>query len=208
MKKIDLSNIKEFTRFKNPVGGFICKIVNVQDVPEKEYLKVFYDIAEAVSPEQEEFVGMYERRKAERQFEYPSTVVSYKENSLAFFKGFVTALESSNKGYQFDSDETKMVGKKIGFVIAEEEYEGRDKNGAPKVKVRTYVAERHSVQVIKEGDFNVPEFKKLAQSTSSKPANPFATNGSTPTATTTAPPPVPDEVFAATDEDDPDDIPF
>lgn len=205
MRKINLDNIREFVRFKNPVGGFICKIVNVQDVPEKEYLKVFYDIAEAVSPEQEEFVGMYERRKAERQFEYPSTVVSYKENSLAFFKGFVTALESSNPKYKFDSDESKMVGLKIGFVIAEEEYEGRDKNGAPKIKVRTYVAERHSVQAIKDGDFNVPEFKKLEQATTTKPANPFATNGSAPTQT--APPPVPDEVFA-TDDDSEDEIPF
>ena len=187
MKHIDLSNIQEFTHFKNPVGGFICKIVNVQDVPEKEYLKVFYDIAEAVSPEQEEFVGMYERRKAERQFEYPSTVVSYKENSLAFFKGFVTALESSNKGYQFDSDETKMVGKKIGFVLAEEEYEGKDKNGAPKIKVRVYVAERHSVDAIKSGDFKVPELKKLAQATTKKPANPFARNGAF--ATPNTPPP-------------------
>lgn len=205
MKHIDLSSIREFTRFKNPVGGFICRIVNVQDVPEKEYLKVFYDIAEAVSPEQEEFVGMYERRKAERQFEYPSTVVSYKENSLAFFKGFVTALESSNPKYKFDSDESKMVGLKIGFVIAEEEYEGRDKSGAPKIKVRTYVAERHSVQAIKDGDFNVPEFKKLEQATTTKPANPFATNGSAPTQT--APPPVPDEVFE-TDDDSEDEIPF
>lgn len=203
MRKINLDNIQEFTRFRNPVGGFICKIMAVEDVPEKEYLKVFYDIAEALSPEQEEFVSMYTKRKQERQFEYPSTVVSYKENSLPFFKGFVTALEASNEGYQFDSDETKMVGKKIGFVIAEEEYEGRDKNGAPKVKVRTYVAERHSVQAIKDGEFKVPEFKKLAQSTTPKPANPFATNGSTPTATT--PPPVPDEVFAATDEDE---VPF
>lgn len=207
MRKINLDNIQEFTRFKNPVGGFICQIMAVEDVPDKEYLKVFYDIAEALSPEQEEFVGMYTKRKQERQFDYPSTVVSYKEASLPFFKGFVTALESSNKGYQFDSDETKMVGKKIGFVIAEEEYEGRDKNGAPKVKVRTYVAERHSVQAIKDGDFNVPEFKKLAQSTTPKPANPFATNGSTPTATTPTPPPVPDEVFATTDEDE-DEVPF
>lgn len=206
MRKINLDNIREFVRFKNPVGGFICRIVNVQDVPEKEYLKVFYDIAEAVSPEQEEFVGMYERRKAERQFEYPSTVVSYKENSLAFFKGFVTALESSNTKYKFDSDESKMVGLKIGFVIAEEEYEGRDKNGAPKIKVRTYVAERHSVQAIKDGDFNVPDFKKLEQATTTKPANPFATNGSAPTQT--APPPVPDEVFETDDDDSDDELPF
>lgn len=205
MKKIDLSNIREFVRFKNPVGGFICQIMAVEDVPDKEYLKVFYDIAEALSPEQEEFVGMYTKRKKERDFDYPSTIVSYKDSSLAFFKGFVTALESSNKGYQFDSDESKMVGLKIGFVIAEEEYEGRDKNGAPKIKVRTYVAERHSVQAIKDGDFNVPEFTKLEQATTTKPANPFATNGSAPTQT--APPPVPDEVFE-TDDDDPDELPF
>lgn len=203
MKKLDLSNIQEFTHFKNPVGGFICKIVNVQDVPEKEYLKVFYDIAEAVSPEQEEFVGMYERRKAERQFEYPSTVVSYKENSLAFFKGFVTALESSNKGYQFDSDETKMVGLKIGFVLAEEEYEGKDKNGAPKIKVRVYVAERHSVDAIKSGDFKVPELKKLAQATTKKPANPFARNGAFATPAT----PPPTSAPTPTNEDE-EDCPF
>ena len=59
MKKIDLTNVQEFTKFKNPVGGFICKITTVEDVPEKEYLKVGYDICEALSDDQKEFVGMY-----------------------------------------------------------------------------------------------------------------------------------------------------
>lgn len=181
MKKLDLDNVQEFTKFKNPVGGFICEIKSVEDVPEKEYLKVGYDIAEALSEEQKEFVGMYEKRKKERDFDYPTTVVSYKENSLPFFKGFVTALENSNKGYEWDNDETKFVGKLIGFVIGEEEYEGKDRNGAPKVKVRTYVAERHSVDAIKEGDFQVPEFKKLAHGVAERTPNPFANNGSTPT---------------------------
>lgn len=171
MKTLNLDNVQEFTKFKNPVGGFVCVIKSVEDVPEKEYLKVGYDIAEALSDEQKEFVGMYAKRKAERDFDYPSTVVSYKEQSLPFFKGFVTALESSNKGYKWDNDETKFVGLKIGFVIGEEEYMGKDKNGAPKVKVRTYVAERHSVDTIKGGDFNVPAFKKLDQTAS--PNNPF-----------------------------------
>ena len=53
MKSIDLSNVQEFSRFKNPVGGFVCVIKSVEDVPEKEYLKIGYDIAEAVTPEQE-----------------------------------------------------------------------------------------------------------------------------------------------------------
>lgn len=180
MKKLNLDNVQEFTKFKNPVGGFICEIKTVEDVPEKEYLRVGYDIAEALNDEQKEFVGMYEKRKKERGFDYPTTVVSYKENSLPFFKGFVTALENSNKGYKWDNDETQFVGKKVGFVIGEEEYEGKDKNGAPKVKVRTYVAERHSVDAIKEGDFEVPEFKKLSVSSVDRPPNPFANNGAVP----------------------------
>lgn len=180
MKKLNLDNVQEFTRFKNPVGGFICEIKTIEDVPDKEYLKVGYDIAEAISPEQEEFVGMYSKRKDERGFDYPTTIVSYKEKSLPFFKGFVTAVEASNNGYTWDNDETKFIGKRVGFVIGEEEYEGKDKSGAPKVKVRTYVAERHSVDAIKDGDFKVPEFKKLEQKTVTREANPFATNGSKP----------------------------
>lgn len=203
MKKLDLDNVQEFTKFKNPVGGFICEIKTVEDVPDKEYLKVGYDIAQALSDEQKEFVGMYEKRKKERDFDYPTTVVSYKENSLPFFKGFVTALENSNKGYQWDNDETKFVGKLIGFVIGEEEYEGKDKNGAPKVKVRTYVAERHSVDAIKEGDFQVPEFKKLTNGITERTPNPFADNGSTPTENNPF-----NNIEATPDEDGFDDCPF
>lgn len=199
MKKIDLDNVQEFTRFRNPVGGFICEIKTVEDVADREYLKVGYDIAEALSEDQKEFVGMYAKRKAERDFDYPTTVVSYKENSLPFFKGFVTALENSNKGYKWDNDENKFVGKKIGFVIGEEEYEGRDKNGMPKVKVRTYVAERHSVQAIKNGDFEVPEFKKLSQPVVDRPVNPFEQSvNSTPI----APDPIEGGGFEAVDDDD------
>lgn len=203
MKKLDLDNVQEFTRFKNPVGGFVCEIKTVEDVPDKEYLKVGYDIAQALSDEQKEFVGMYEKRKKERDFDYPTTVVSYKENSLPFFKGFVTALENSNKGYKWDNDETKFIGKLIGFVIGEEEYEGKDKNGAPKVKVRTYVAERHSVDAIKGGDFQVPEFKKLTNGITERTPNPFADNGSTPTENNPF-----NNIEATPDEDGFDDCPF
>lgn len=206
MKKIDLKNVQEFTKFKNPVGGFICEIKTVEDVPEKEYLMIGYDIVEAVNDDQKEFVGMYEKRKRERDFNYPTTVVSYKENSLPFFKGFVTALENSNKGYEWDNDETKFVGKRIGFVIGEEEYEGKDRNGAPKVKVRTYVAERHSVQAIKEGDFDVPEFKKLTKAPVDRTSNPFANNGAAPEKNPfddiETPSVEDDNVFATVEDDD------
>ena len=54
MKKLNLDNVQEFTRFKNPVGGFICEIKSVEDVPDKEYLRIGYDIAEALNEEQKE----------------------------------------------------------------------------------------------------------------------------------------------------------
>ena len=67
MKKINnWENVQEYVSFKNPVGGFICEIKAVEDVPDKEYLKISYDIAEAVTDDQKEFVGMSAKRKAER----------------------------------------------------------------------------------------------------------------------------------------------
>ena len=187
MKKIkNWDNVQEYVQFKNPVGGFICEIKKVEDNEEKSYLKIFYDITEAVTDDQKEFVGMYAKRKAERDFDYPATVVSYREDPekpviIQMFKGFTTAVENSNAGYTWNWDEQSLVGKKIGFVIGEEEYEGKDKDGVtPKVKVRTYVYSRRSVDSIRNGDFKVPEFKKLAQKPVSATPNPFANNGSAP----------------------------
>ena len=39
MRKIDLSNVKEFESFKRPIGGFVLEIKAVEDVAEKEYHK-------------------------------------------------------------------------------------------------------------------------------------------------------------------------
>ena len=46
--------------------------------------------------------------------------------------------------------------------------------------MKTYVAEKHSVDAIKSGDFEVPEFKKLAHGVAERTPNPFANNGSAP----------------------------
>ena len=70
--------------------------------------------------------------------------------------------------------------------------------------MRTYVAERRSVQTIKDGDFDVPEFKKLEQeSTVDRSANPFANNGAKPVET-----PPTDDLPVGFEEVDTDDCPF
>lgn len=45
MRKINLSDVKEAGDFRRPTAGaYICKITAVEDIKEKEYLKVYYDI--------------------------------------------------------------------------------------------------------------------------------------------------------------------
>ena len=154
MRNLNLENVDEagdFTRV--PVGGYICKITKVEDVSNKEYLKLEYEIVDG------QHKGSSERMHAACGF-WPNFIRSYKEKALPFFKSFVTALETSNQGYKWDNDERKIVGKFVGLVLGEEEY--MTKNG--ETKTRLYVAQVRSGQKIRSGDFEVPPLKVLKNS--------------------------------------------
>ena len=164
MKKIMLENVKEFTPFeKVEAGGYICGIYAVEDVPDKEYLKISYDIVEG------EKKGFYSKLKKEKGWELPMFIASYKETALPFFKGTITSVEKSNKGFKFDNDETKLVGKKIGLVLFEKE---RINNNGKKV-VDMRVDKAHSVDAIKSGDFEIPERETIADVVETKSSSPF-----------------------------------
>lgn len=158
MKKINLANVEEFKEFESPkAGGYVCGIYNVEDVADKEYLKIFYDIVDG------EFKNYYSKQVKEGRWKaLPNFIASYKESALPFFKGTVTSIEKSNKGYTFDNDEQKFKGKKIGLVLFEQEYVGND----GKVKISLKVDKAHSIDTIKKGDFEVPERECVAQTTS------------------------------------------
>lgn len=164
MKKLNLDKVQEFTPFeKVEAGGYVCGIYAVEDVPEKEYLKISYDIVEG------EKKGFYSKLKKEKEWALPSFIASYKESALPFFKGTITSVEKSNKGFKFDNDETKLVGKKIGLVLFEKE---RINNNGKKV-VDTRVDKAHSVDAIKSGDFEIPERETIADVVETKSASPF-----------------------------------
>ena len=191
MKDINLEQVEEFKDFDSPVGGFVCGILDVEDLEDKECLKITYDIAEG------DFKNFYSKRKKEMKWDCPALYRSYKEGvALKFFKGYITALEKSNKNYKFSSNEQTMKLKKIGLVLAEEEY--INKKGEK--KVRTYVASVHSIDAIRDGDFKVPELKTLAGASESTKSgnfsNPFVKNEKAVT----------DDTIA--EEIDDDDIPF
>ena len=159
MKAINnFDKIQESGSFeKLPVGGYIIKILAVDDVPEKEYLKIFFDINDG---EKKGFFqkAFKEDTRAEKKWSNAGSFIrSYKEKALPLFKGFTNAIENSNKGYKWNFDEKSLVNKVVGVVIGEEQY----LNQKGQVRTRTYVSAVRPVDTIKKGEFTVPELKKL-----------------------------------------------
>ena len=172
MKRIEgWENIKENSGFeKLSPGGYIVKLLNIQDVPEKEYLKISFDIDEG---EKKGFFTEQYKNNTQTDKKWPnagSFIRSYKATAASMFRGFTNAVENSNKGYTFDFNEESLKGKKVGVIVAEEEYV----NQKGQVRVRTYVSAVRSVDTIKKGEFTVPELKKLnITKTTNQPPNDF-----------------------------------
>lgn len=136
-------------------GGYIARIEHFVDMEEKEYLVIYWDFADG------QFQG-YNQKTDERAGFWPTLLYrSYTPKALPFFKAFKTCLEVSNRGYRFRTDRlSELEGKLFGVVLGEEEYQGKDGT----VKKRLYVAQVRSTKAIRDGDFTVPELKKLPAS--------------------------------------------
>ena len=140
--------------FNTPVpGGYIAMILRVEDKEDKEYLAIEWDFVSG------EYQGANQETFDRAGF-WPTTLRrSYKDSALGFFKAFKTAVEASNRGYTFSSRDVQgLVGKRMGVVLGEEEY--RKNNG--EIGQRLYVYQVRSVKAIQEGDFKVPDLKKLS----------------------------------------------
>lgn len=182
MKNVNWDDVQEESRIPTP-GGYIARITHVEDVEEKEYLRIEWDFYEG------EFKGANQETFDRFGFWPTSFIRSYKEKALRYFKGFKTSVEMSNRNFVFRNDPQSLVGKYMGVVLGEEEYRSND----GKIKTRLYVAQVRSGKAIRDGDFKVPELKKLE----SKPAAAPAYGGySAPTSD-----------FAMLDDDDAD-LPF
>lgn len=129
MKKIDLTDVKEAGTSSRPkAGAYICAIRSAEDIPDKEYIKVGFDIIEG------EYAGYYDKIRTDHSdWDWGSAgfyVKSYKPKALGMFKRFCSAVSKSNAGYVFDgnnnADEKTLIGKKLGIVLREEEYYGND----------------------------------------------------------------------------------
>ena len=161
MKPINnYENVQASTgEFARPTaGGYICKIVDVEDVPMNEqgkgdYLRIEYDIADG------DFKGYYKEQFDRWGGNWNASFIrSYKEKALGMLKHFTNCVEQSNAGYEWDFNEKGLIGKVVGLVLGEEEY----KNNAGEIKTKLVVNQVKTVEDIKNGNFKIPAPKKLA----------------------------------------------
>lgn len=155
--KVALDNAQEagsFTRL--PAGVYEAQIIKVEDVPDKQYLKIYFDIT-SKGEYQKWFKKLYDSdTRPEKQWQ-GNFIRSYKESAMPFFKALVTAISNSNKGFEWDGQsEQDFVKKNVGLAIGYEEY--INKNGKKRERMSI---EPHSIDKIKSGEIPIPELKKL-----------------------------------------------
>lgn len=157
MKSINLTNVQEAgTNSRLQAGGYVCKYTNVSDVADKEYLYMEFDIAEGENKD------YYKNLEASAGFWGGRCYRSYKENALPMFKRMCSAVCKSNAGYIFDggeqnADEKTLIGKYVGIVLGEEEY---NKNNG-EIGTRLYVSYECDVDKIRKGNFTIPKKRTL-----------------------------------------------
>ena len=158
--------------FSKPTnGGYCVEILAVKEVPltvdregkEKgNYLEIEFDICHG------DLAGYYAKQHEKWGGEwYAKYYASFKESALGMFKHFTNCIEESNQPYKWDWDEKKLVGKFLGVVLQEEEY--TKNNGT--VGVRVKVKEIKTIHDIMNGNFKVPQTKKLDASATNTASN-------------------------------------
>lgn len=132
-------------------GGYVCRIMKVEDRPEKNYLYMELDISEG------EFIN-YCANCMERNGFWPLKLFrSYSDKAAGMFKGFIQQIEEINPGYKWEWKEQTLVGRVIGVVLGEEEY----KKQSGEIGTRLNVVRTKTPADIRAGNFKVPEKKCL-----------------------------------------------
>lgn len=131
-KPADFENVQAAGDYETlEVGAYKCIIKKVEELKannDKTFLKISFDIAEGKYKE-------FYKRKYQSDTRDPKVwsgiwnvfVLDYNENTSKYFKGLVTCLEASNKGFKFDFEKPELAkDMKIGIVFRDEEFESFD----------------------------------------------------------------------------------
>ena len=167
-KPSNWNEVQEFTdRQKLPLGAYVCKIkqVRIQDNSFGSQLAMLFDISEGEYAGY--FKGDFDANTAEDKkwrgvlrVWLPKDDGSEKDEiTKRSFKGMVTSFEKSNPGYVFDWNENSLVGKTIGVLFRNEEW---DYNGKHGWAVRPFRA--ISADMVRNNEFTIPKDKPLTNS--------------------------------------------
>lgn len=173
-------NVQEFTEWtKLPLGAYVCKVkqVAVQNTSAGNVLAVLFDIVEGEYKDyfNKDFAANQNANKkwrgVLRQWLPKDDGSENDEMTKRSLKGMITSFERSNPGYQWNWDETSLVGKTVGIMFRNEEWEYNGKTGWSVKPFRAM-----SADTVRGGDYTLPQDKPLANKTqASAPAyNPNA----------------------------------
>jgi len=138
-----------------PAGPYVATIVAMEDVSDREYVSMVYDIFEG------EHKGYYSDEWGKSHPNAHRVVLSYKERALGMTKGRLEAIAASNPGFDpfaaWDAGRLDMfVGRLVGLNIREEEYEW---DGETKVRMSAFQV--LDAAKVRAGEVKVPRRKTL-----------------------------------------------
>lgn len=167
-QKYDETQVTE-PQEKLPIGGYVLKIlgVKVEDYSWGQVLVLRHDIAEG------EHVGFfkknYDAQESNQKWKGTFRINLPKDDgsemdqwNVRRLKAAMIAIEKSNDGYVWNWDENSLVGKFVGGLFGNKEYEYNGSRGFY-TECRTLC----STERIRSGNFTIPKDKMLENKTSS-----------------------------------------
>lgn len=175
------NEVQEFSdRQKLPLGAYVCKVkqCRVVDNDFGSQLAILFDITEG------EYEGYFQK-------DYASNTAQDKkwrgllrvwipkddgsdndEITKRNFKGMTTSFEKSNPGYQWDWNENSLVGKTVGILFRNEEWDYNGKTGWAVRPFRTI-----SADTVRNEEYTLPKDKPLKNKQTAAPASQNPNNG-------------------------------
>lgn len=173
-KPINWDEVRAYSYFRKlPLGAYVCTIKQavVSSTSYGDQLCILFDISGG------EWAGYYQddfdnnTRKDRkwkgvlRQFLPRNDGSDKDEFSKSLLKSLITAVEESNRGYTWSWDEKSLVGKEVGILMRNEEWEYDGKHGWA---VRPFRA--ISVDSVEDASYILPKDKPLKGKENAAPA--------------------------------------
>lgn len=146
-----------------PAGGYVAKIMGaeVKNYDWGDKLVISFDIAEG--EHKDHFATEYranpnedKKWKGNYYITIPDESNQYFSSQQRSFNNLIYALETSNNGFHFDWDETKLKGKTIGVLYRNKEWSYNGNTGWT-----TECCQMIEVETIRKNAFKMPKDKPL-----------------------------------------------